>query len=218
MNLVLIGPPGAGKGTQASMIVEEFGLRHLASGDVLRAERARGTELGKRVSGYMDAGRLVPDEIIIEVILAQLPSETDGKGFLLDGFPRTVVQAEKLADALSGAGRRLDAVAEIEVPDESIVRRITGRRICLKCQSVYHVEFQPPRVPGKCDKDGQDLIQRGDDTEATIVDRLGAYHRQTEPVVSWYAKKGLLRKVDGNQSMEQVAASLRGVLRSLGDR
>lgn len=215
MNLVLIGPPGAGKGTQASMIAKEFGVRHLSSGDVLRAERAQGTELGRKVAEYMGSGKLVPDKMIIEVILAQLTHGDDAGGFLLDGFPRTVVQAERLSESLDLAGRSLDAVMEIDVPDEAIIQRIAGRRICPQCQTVYHLDAQPPNVPGKCDRDGESLIQREDDRETTVADRLATYHEQTRPVVAWYESKGLLHKVDGSRSVEAVSASLRQVLQGL---
>ena len=222
MNLLLVGPPGAGKGTQARRLAEEFGVEHLSSGDVLRRERAGGTELGRKVARYMDAGQLVPDDIVIEAILSQLPDQNGdpGKagGFLLDGFPRTVPQAEQLAQAMEEAGRRLDAVLEIAVPDEAIVRRITGRRVCPKCQTVYHVQARPPKKSNICDQDGETLIQREDDTEITVGDRLAAYHRQTEPVVAWYRTRGLLRTVDGNQQMEQVSESLRRQLGSLSER
>lgn len=202
MNLVLLGPPGAGKGTQATRLSQEFSVRHLSSGDVLRAERKAGTELGAKVAGYMDAGALVPDEIIIEVILSQVKAEPSG--VLLDGFPRTRAQAESLLRALEESGSGVDAVISLEVPDEDIVERITGRRICPACGQPYNVRFQPPKRAGVCDKDGETLIQRPDDTEEVVKQRLRAYHEQTEPVKTYYRAKGLLSEIDGTRSMEEV--------------
>lgn len=202
MNLVLLGPPGAGKGTQATRLSQEFAVRHLSSGDVLRAERQAGTELGARVAGYMDAGELVPDDIIIEVILSRVKAESGG--VLLDGFPRTRAQAESLLEALLADGSSLDAVISLEVPDEDVVGRITGRRICPACGQVYHVRFHPPQKADICDADGEKLIQRPDDTEEVVKQRLQAYHEQTEPIKAYYRQKGLLSEIDGTGTMEAV--------------
>ncbi len=202
MNLVLLGPPGAGKGTQATRLSQEFGVRHLSSGDVLRAERQAGTELGSKVAAFMDAGELVPDEIIIKVILGQVNAEESG--VLLDGFPRTRNQAERLLESMEAHDTTLDAVICLEVPDSDIVNRITGRRICPKCGEVYHVSFRPPVKPDVCDHDGETLIHRQDDTEEVVKQRLQAYHELTEPVKEYYRDRGLLRIVDGTQSVDAV--------------
>jgi len=212
MNVILLGPPGAGKGTQAQRLVEEFNLTYLASGDLLRAERARGTALGRQVAEYMDAGELVPDAIITEVILARMEAGDGSAGFLLDGFPRTVAQAECLGEALAKRGRRVDVVICLEVPDEVVVRRLSGRRICPACGAVYHETTHPPRVPGRCDKDGASLVQRSDDAEEVVARRLEAYHRQTEPLIAYYRRKGVLCPVNGDAEPEKVSESLRRVL------
>lgn len=217
MNLVILGPPGAGKGTQAVRLAQAFSLRHLSSGDLLRAERARGSELGKKAAEYMDAGKLVPDEIIIGAVLAQLSSLGDKAGLLLDGFPRTVAQAESLDKALAEAGKRVDAVPALAVPDEMILDRITGRRTCPRCNAVYHVKTLPPAQEGICDADGTALVQRPDDTAEVVKQRLDAYHRQTAPLEAYYRKKGLLVEVDGSLEMDAVFRALsKAVRRRLG--
>ncbi len=192
MNLVLLGPPGAGKGTQAARLSEAFDLCHLSSGDLLRAERQRGSALGGKVAGTMDTGGLVPDEIIVEVILNRLKEGRDSAGFLLDGFPRTRAQAESLDKAAEAIGRRMDLVVSLEVPDQPIVDRITGRRSCPSCGRIYHVRSLPPVKPGICDDDGSALAHRSDDTEEVVQQRLSAYHEQTEPLKAFYRKQGLL--------------------------
>lgn len=212
MNLILLGPPGAGKGTQAVRLSEAFGLRHLSSGDLLRAERKKGSELGAKVAGYMDSGGLVPDDIIIAVILAQLTAPGETRGFLLDGFPRTLSQAESLDTSLEAAGRRVDLVLALQVPDEPIVERITGRRICPTCGGVYHVRHQPPAQDGICDRDGSRLIHRQDDSQEVVRTRLAAYHAQTEPLEAYYRRREILVDVDGTQEMDVVAARLRQIV------
>jgi adenylate kinase len=204
MNLVLLGPPGAGKGTQAVRLAEAFGMQHLSSGDVLRAERKSGTELGSRVAKYMDSGALVPDEIIVEVILARVLSPTKPAGVLLDGFPRTLAQAEALDKALAAAAKKVDLVVSLIVPDELIVDRITGRRSCPSCGAIYHVKSLPPTKPGVCDKDGTALVQRSDDTAAVVKERLSAYHAQTRPLEAYYRGKGLMVETDGTADVETV--------------
>jgi len=217
MNLVILGPPGAGKGTQAVRLAQAFALRHLSSGDLLRAERAKGSELGKKAAEYMDAGKLVPDEIIIGAVLAQLSDLGDKAGLLLDGFPRTVVQAESLGEALNQAGKRVDAVPALAVPDNLIVDRITGRRTCPRCNAVYHVKTLPPARDGICDADGAALVQRPDDTAEVVKQRLDAYHRQTAPLEAYYRNKGLLVEVDGTKEMDAVFQALsEAVRRRLG--
>ncbi len=214
MILVLFGPPGAGKGTQAERLKETFRLEHLSSGDMLRAERASGSELGRRVSGYMDAGQLVPDEIIIEVVLARVLKPGGGAGYLLDGFPRTLPQARRLDDALAAAGSRVDLVLSLAVPDGLIVERITGRLSCPRCGTVYHLKNKPPRKAGICDRDGEALIQRKDDTEAVVKQRLAAYHEQTAPLEAYYRERGVLCGVDGTEEIDSVACRLRELVRS----
>jgi adenylate kinase len=207
MNLILLGPPGAGKGTQAVRIAEAFGLGHLSSGDVLRAERKSGTDLGGRVAKYMDSGALVPDEIIVEVILARVLKPTQPAGVLLDGFPRTLAQAQALDEALTKAGKKVDLVVSLVVPDEPIVDRITGRRSCPTCGAIYHLKSLPPQQPGICDKDGAALIHRTDDTAAVVEQRLAAYHAQTQPLESYYRGKGVMVEVDGTSEVEAVFES-----------
>ena len=218
MILVLLGPPGAGKGTQAMRLSKVFQLEHLSSGDVLRAERKSGTDLGKRVSSYMDAGTLVPDEIIVEVILARVLKADQGSGVLLDGFPRTAAQAQQLDASLTAAGSKVDAVLSLLVPDDQIVNRITGRRSCPTCGGVYHVQSLPPKVEGVCDKDGTALVQRSDDTVEVVQQRLAAYHAQTEPLESYYRERGLLVEVDGTQDVDVVFEQSQEVVnRRLGE-
>jgi adenylate kinase len=205
MIVILFGPPGAGKGTQAERLTARFGFEHLSSGDVLRAERASGTELGRRVAGYMDAGALVPDGIIIEVIIARVLASGGKADVLLDGFPRTLPQAEQLDKALAQAGKKVDLVLSMLVPDELVVERITGRRMCPSTGKIYHIRYMPPKVAGICDETGEKLIQRSDDTEAVIRQRLAAYHQQTEPLEAYYRQRGVLAEVDGTQDIEVVA-------------
>lgn len=219
MNLVILGPPGAGKGTQAVRLAQMFSLRHLSSGDLLRAERARGSELGQKAAAYMDAGKLVPDEIIVGAVLAQLDDLGDRAGLLLDGFPRTVAQAESLDRALGEAGRRVDLVPDLVVPDALIVDRITGRRTCPTCNAVYHVKTLPPARDGVCDADGTALIQRPDDTAEVVRQRLEAYHKQTAPLEAYYRNKGILAEVDGTRDVDSVFQALsEAVGRRLGVR
>jgi adenylate kinase len=217
MIVILFGPPGAGKGTQAERLTARYGFEHLSSGDVLRAERKSGTELGKKVTGYMDSGALVPDGIIIEVIISRVLKSTSQAGVLLDGFPRTLPQAEQLDKALAQAGKKVDLVLSILVPDELIVERITGRRMCPSTGKIYHVRYMPPKVAGVCDETGEKLIQRPDDTEPVVKQRLTAYHGQTEPLEAYYRQRGLLSEVDGTQDVETVAKRMSEVVdRRLG--
>ncbi len=216
LNLILLGPPGAGKGTQAERLVEDFGLPHISTGDMLRAQVAAGSELGTRAKGYMDAGDLVPDEVIIGMILERIGEQDAADGFLLDGFPRNTQQAEALDAALARLERQLTAALLVEVPDEEVVRRLAGRRVCVKNPThIYHVEFDPPKHEGVCDQDGSRLIQRDDDREETIRRRLEVYHSQTEPLIGFYDRAGLLRRIDGRRSADEVHAHMRATVATL---
>ncbi len=216
LNLILLGPPGAGKGTQAERLREDFGLAHISTGDMLRAQVAAGSELGMQAKGYMDAGKLVPDEVIVGMIVDRVSDADAGDGFLLDGFPRNEAQADALAQALGGLDRRLTAVLAIEVSDDEVVRRLAGRRVCVKNPGhIYHVEFDPPKHEGICDQDGSRLIQRDDDREETIRTRLQVYHRQTAPLIDYSDRAGLLRRFDGRRSADDVHARIRATLATL---
>ena len=216
LNLILLGPPGAGKGTQAERLHEDFGLPHIATGNMLRREVAEESELGMQARRYMDAGELVPDGLIVEMITRRIEDGDARDGFLLDGFPRTSQQAAALDEALERLERRLTAALLIGVSDEEVVRRLSGRRVCVKNPShIYHVELDPPKHDGVCDQDGSRLIQREDDREATIRRRLEIYHAQTEPLVAHYDDAGLLRRFDGERSPEEVHTHLRATVATL---
>jgi len=216
LNLLLLGPPGAGKGTQAERLREDFALPHISTGDILRAQVAEGTELGKEAKRYMDAGELVPDEVIVGMIIDRIGGGDARDGFLLDGFPRNEAQADALAAALRGLDRQLTAALLIEVPDDELVRRLAGRRVCVKNPAhIYHVEFDPPKHEGVCDQDGSRLIQREDDREDTIRHRLEVYHAQTEPLIARYDRAGELRRFDGTRDAEEVHAHIRATVATL---
>jgi adenylate kinase len=215
LNLILLGPPGAGKGTQAERLENDFHLPYIATGNMLRAAVAEGTELGKKAEEYMNNGDLVPDELIIDMILVCVGEERCNDGFLLDGFPRNVTQAQRLDEALTKLDRKITATLLIDVPDEAIVRRLSGRRTCKKEGHVYHVDTNPPKHEGVCDIDGSKLIQRDDDKPETIEKRLRVYHENTEPLVDHYQEQGVLRRFDGTRSPTEVHDHLRATIATL---
>ncbi|NIA10913.1 MAG: adenylate kinase [Nitrospiraceae bacterium] len=212
MKLILLGPPGAGKGTQAVRLVEHYRIPQISTGDILRKAVKEGTEMGAMAKGYMDKGALVPDEVVIGIIRDRILEPDCNNGYILDGFPRTIAQAEALDEMLSKMDSRLDHVVNIAVKDEEIVKRLTGRRTCPVCGAGYHIQFDPPAKKGVCDKCGGALIQREDDTEETIRSRLKVYRDQTEPLISFYGAKGLLKTIPGEGGMEEIFASILSVL------
>ncbi|MFN8130684.1 MAG: adenylate kinase [Solirubrobacteraceae bacterium] len=215
LNLILLGPPGAGKGTQAARLIDDFGLAYIATGDMLRENVKQGTPLGVEAKRFMDAGDLVPDDVIISMIEAELQGEESKDGFILDGFPRTTAQADALATELQRLGRALSAALLIDASDDEVVRRISGRRVSLSSGRVYHVDFDPPEVEGVCDVDGSDLIQRDDDKPETVRRRLEVYHAQTAPLIDYYERQGLLRRFDGAGSPTEVHDHIRAALATL---
>jgi len=215
LNLILLGPPGAGKGTQAERLQDDFHLPYIATGDILRAAVREDTDLGRQAKEYMDKGELVPDEVIIGVVLERIASDEARDGFLLDGFPRTAEQGRALDSAVADVGRRLTAALLIDVPDDEVVRRLSGRRVSVKTGRVYHVEFDPPKREGRCDVDGSRLVQRDDDKPETVRHRLEVYHRMTEPLIKHYEDKGILRRFDGARSATEVHDHIRATIATL---
>jgi adenylate kinase len=215
LNLILFGPPGAGKGTQAERLLNDFQLPFISTGEMLRANVKEGTELGTEAQQYMDAGELVPDDVIVAMAAERLQRDDAQDGFILDGFPRTIEQAQALDKQLSELGRRITAAVLIDVPDEEVIHRLSGRRVCVKGGHNYHVEFDPPKREGICDQDGSRLIQRDDDKPDVISNRLRVYHDQTEPLIDFYDKHGLMRRIDGRRSPTEVNDHIRAVIATL---
>lgn len=209
MHIILMGPPGAGKGTQAALLAEQEQIPHISTGDIFRANMSQGTALGKLAKQYVDAGKFVPDDVTNAMVKDRLAQDDCKNGFILDGYPRTTDQAEALAGMLADLGLSLDAVVKIDVPDSLLVERAEGRRVCRNCGATYHVKFNPPAVPGVCDKCGGELYQRSDDTADKLQVRLNEYHQQTAPVLEYYQSKGLVKTVDGDQPMESVTAAIK---------
>jgi adenylate kinase len=205
MRIVLLGAPGAGKGTQCKRIAAKYGVLHLSSGDILRQERTAGTELGKKAQSYMDSGALVPDNLIVEMMVVAI-NKASKKGFVLDGFPRTVNQAVELDKLLARNGKKIDAVLNLEINEQVVVKRMSGRRSCPKCGAVYHIENLKPKTPGICDHDGTKLVQRPDDNPEVVLNRLKTYHQQTKPVVDYYKKNNTVYDINANEDADEVGA------------
>lgn len=204
MKIIMLGAPGAGKGTQAKKIADKYQIPHISTGDIFRANIKEGTELGKKAKSYMDQGQLVPDELTLELIMDRFQNPDCENGYVLDGFPRTIPQAEALTEALAKKGETIDYAINVEVPDENIINRMGGRRACLACGSTYHIVYAPTKVEGICDRCGEKLVLRDDDKPETVKNRLNVYHNQTQPLIDYYSKQGKLAEVDGTQSMEDV--------------
>ena len=218
MRLVLVGPPGAGKGTQAQYIAEHLGIPQISTGDIFRANVSQGTPLGLEAKSYMDRGDLVPDDVTVNMVRVRLAEDDAAEGFLLDGFPRTVPQAEVLDDMLAESGTKLDVVLELVVDDDEVIRRLSGRRTCRSCNHIWHVDFDPPTVPGVCDIDGGELYQRDDDRAETIANRLDVYANATSPLVNYYAGRGLLVGIDATGPVDDVTQRAIDALRPLQHR
>lgn len=212
MKIIMLGAPGAGKGTQAKKIAEKYRIPHISTGDIFRANIKNGTELGKKAKTYMDQGLLVPDELVCDLVVDRVQQEDCKNGYILDGFPRTIPQAESLDAALLALGESVDFAINVEVPDENIVNRMGGRRACVGCGATYHLVFAPTKVEGICDACGEKLILRDDDKPETVQKRLGVYHEQTQPLIDYYNEKGILREVDGTKSMEDVFRAITEIL------
>ena len=214
MKIIMLGAPGAGKGTQAKKIAEKYSIPHISTGDIFRANIKNNTELGKKAKTYMDKGELVPDELVVDLIMDRFKEADCVNGYVLDGFPRTVAQAEALQEFLVSRNENLDTALCIEVPSSFILERMTGRRVCLSCGASYHVKFNPPSVEGVCDVCGDNVIQRKDDVEETVKERLDVYERQTQPLIDFYKEKNLLSTVDGTKAINEVFESICNILGS----
>jgi adenylate kinase len=207
MDIILLGPPGSGKGTQAKMIADKYKVKHISTGDILRENVRNGTPLGVEAKKFMDAGKLVPDSLLIDIIKDRLAKPDVKAGWMLDGYPRTTPQAEALDKILPALGQKIDVVLNVDVPDAELIKRVTGRRMC-KCGTTYHVQFNPPKVAGKCDACGADLYQRQDDTEATVKERLQAYHAQTQPLIDFYNKRGIVANINGTGDIKAIFGNI----------
>ncbi|MDD3204596.1 MAG: adenylate kinase [Lachnospiraceae bacterium] len=212
MKIIMLGAPGAGKGTQAKMIADKYGVPHISTGDIFRANIKNGTELGTEAKKYMDQGLLVPDELTVKLLLDRVANDDCAKGYVLDGFPRTIPQAEVLEKALSEINDQIDYAIDVDVPDENIIRRMSGRRACLACGATYHIAHVPPKKEGICDRCGKELVLRDDDQPETVKNRLKVYHDQTQPLIEFYTKKGILRTVDGTVDMKDVFTNIVNIL------
>ena len=204
MKIIMLGAPGAGKGTQAKMLADKYMIPHISTGDIFRANIKNGTELGQKAKTYMDQGLLVPDELVCDLVVDRVQQEDCKDGYILDGFPRTIPQAEALDAALAKLGAKIDYAVNVEVPDENIVRRMSGRRACVACGATYHIVYNPTKVEGVCDRCGKELILRDDDKPETVTKRLNVYHEQTQPLIEYYTKQGALVEVDGTMNMDDV--------------
>ena len=212
MKIIMLGAPGAGKGTQAKMIADKYGVPHISTGDIFRANIKNGTELGMEAKKYMDQGLLVPDELTVRILLDRVAQDDCKNGYVLDGFPRTIPQAEVLDSELTKLGDHIDYAINVDVPDENIVKRMSGRRACLTCGATYHIEHVPPKKEGICDVCGSELVLRDDDKPETVKNRLNVYHEQTQPLIDFYTEKGVLKTVDGTGPMEEVFAAITAIL------
>lgn len=212
MKIIMLGAPGAGKGTQAKMIAEKYGVPHVSTGDIFRVNIKNGTQLGMEAKKYMDQGLLVPDELTVKILLDRVAKEDCKNGYVLDGFPRTIPQAEVLDKALTEINDKIDYAINVDVPDENIIRRMGGRRACLSCGATYHIEHIPPKQEGICDVCGKELVLRDDDKPETVKNRLDVYHKQTQPLIDFYEAKGILRSVDGTVDMKDVFAAIVAIL------
>lgn len=212
MKIIMLGAPGAGKGTQAKMIAEKYSVPHVSTGDIFRANIKNGTELGMEAKKYMDQGLLVPDELTVKILLDRVAKEDCKNGYVLDGFPRTIPQAEVLEQALNEISDQIDYAINVDVPDENIIRRMSGRRACLTCGATYHIEHIPPKKEGICDVCGKELVLRDDDKPETVKNRLDVYHKQTQPLIDFYQAKGILKEVDGTVDMKEVFAAIVAIL------
>ena len=212
MKIIMLGAPGAGKGTQAKMIAEKYSIPHISTGDIFRANIKNGTELGKKAKSYMDKGQLVPDELTLDLIMDSFKQDDCKNGDVLDGFPRTIPQAEALDTALKAKGEKVDFAIDVDVPDENIVKRMGGRRACVGCGATYHVVYSPTKVEGVCDKCGEELIVRDDDKPETVLNRLEVYHNQTQPLIDYYNEQGILKSVDGTVDMKDVFNAIVDIL------
>ena len=212
MKIIMLGAPSAGKGTQAKLIAEKYGIPHVSTGDIFRANIKEGTALGKEAKEYMDKGQLVPDELTVRILLDRVSKEDCRNGYVLDGFPRTIPQAQVLDNEVAKLGDKIDFAVNVDVPDENIVRRMSGRRACLKCGATYHIEHIPPKKEGICDTCGSELVLRDDDKPETVLNRLKVYHDQTQPLIDFYTAKGVLKTVDGTVDMKDVFNAIVAIL------